>query len=556
MNSVRRTDKSPSCESHHGHFPPPLQDRDASRFLAQATFGPTPNEITRLQTLGYVEWLSEQLNIPPEPRHRAYIESLTAVAVVPTDNHIANSFWKQAATAPDSLRQRIAFSLSQIFVVSLVDPTIASSKRGVASYLDMLGEHAFGNFRTLLEGVARHPMMGIYLTHMRNQKEDPVRFRIPDQNFAREVMQLFTIGLIELNPDGTPRLVNGAPVETYTDADVVGLSRVFTGFSWAGPDTLNGRFTGSTNPPRDPNRDILPMQGYPQYHSLSEKRFLGTVIPAGQGNPNESLRIALDTLANHPNVGPFFGRQLIQRLVTSNPSPEYVGRVAQAFDSGLFSYDTWAVGTGVRGDLMATIAAVLLDREARANPSLNDPNFGRVREPILRMANWMRAFNARSTSGNFLLGITDDVAISLGQTVMRSPSVFNFYRPGYVPPNTGIAAAGLVAPEMQIIHETSVIGYANWMRSTVQLGVGTGNPRDIQPDYTAELAIANQPNALIDRLDILLCAGTLSAPIKNLIRNAISSVAIPITNPTAALRNRVWIGVLMTLSAPEYLVQK
>jgi uncharacterized protein (DUF1800 family) len=298
------------------------------------------------------------------------------------------------------------------------------------------------------------------------------------------------------------------------------------------------------------------MQGYPQHHSLSEKRFLGTVIPAGQGNPNESLRIALDTLANHPNVGPFFGRQLIQRLVTSNPSPEYVGRVAQAFDSGLFSYDTWAVGTGVRGDLMATIAAVLLDREARANPSLNDPNFGRVREPILRMANWMRAFNARSTSGNFLLGITDDVAISLGQTVMRSPSVFNFYRPGYVPPNTGIAAAGLVAPEMQIIHETSVIGYANWMRSTVQLGVGTGNPRDIQPDYTAELAIANQPNALIDRLDILLCAGTLSAPIKNLIRNAISSVAIPITNPTAALRNRVWIGVLMTLSAPEYLVQK
>jgi len=535
---------------------PPLQDRDASRFLAQATFGPTPNEITRLQTLGYVEWLSEQLNIPPEPRHRAYIESLTAVAVVPTDNHIANSFWKQAATAPDSLRQRIAFSLSQIFVVSLVDPTIASSKRGVASYLDMLGEHAFGNFRTLLEGVARHPMMGIYLTHMRNQKEDPVRFRIPDQNFAREVMQLFTIGLIELNPDGTPRLVNGAPVETYTDADVVGLSRVFTGFSWAGPDTLNGRFTGSTNPPRDPNRDILPMQGYPQHHSLSEKRFLGTVIPAGQGNPNESLRIALDTLANHPNVGPFFGRQLIQRLVTSNPSPEYVGRVAQAFDSGLFSYDTWAVGTGVRGDLMATIAAVLLDREARANPSLNDPNFGRVREPILRMANWMRAFNARSTSGNFLLGITDDVAISLGQTVMRSPSVFNFYRPGYVPPNTGIAAAGLVAPEMQIIHETSVIGYANWMRSTVQLGVGTGNPRDIQPDYTAELAIANQPNALIDRLDILLCAGTLSAPIKNLTRNAISSVAIPITNPTAALRNRVWIGVLMTLSAPEYLVQK
>ncbi|MGA1676102.1 MAG: DUF1800 family protein, partial [Pseudomonadales bacterium] len=200
--------------------------------------------------------------------------------------------------------------------------------------------------------------------------------------------------------------------------------------------------------------------------------------------------------------------------------------------------------------------AVLLDREARSTPSLNDPNFGRVREPILRLANWMRAFNARSASGNFLLGISDDATTSIGQSVLRSPSVFNFYRPGYIPPNTGLAEAGLVAPEMQIIHETSVVGYSNYMRGAVQLGVGPGTPREIRPDYTAEIALADQPNALVDRLDLLLCAGTMSSTTKNLIRNAVASIRVPTINPTSAHNNRVWLAVLMTLSAPDYLVQK
>jgi uncharacterized protein (DUF1800 family) len=471
----------------------------------------------------------------------------------PSDSHVANTFWKQATTGSDQLRQRVAFALSQIFVVSLQDSTVAQYRRGVASYLDMLGREAFGTYRSLIESVARHPMMGIYLSHMANQKEDPTRNRVPDQNFAREIMQLMSIGLYELQPDGTHRLVAGQPVETYNNDDIVGLSRVFTGFSWAGPDKVNDRFFGRSGF-RDPNRDISPMQSYPQYHSVSEKRFLGTVIPAGSTNADADLTVALNRLAAHPNVGPFLGRQLIQRLVTSNPSPAYIGRVTAAFGAGRYTSGTWTIGSGVRGDLRATIAAVLLDRDARAMPSLNNPNFGRVREPVLRLANWMRAFTATSVSGNYLLGTTDDPATSLGQTPMRSPSVFNFYRPGYVPPNTGIASAGLVAPEMQIITETSVIGYSNYMRNAMSNGVGTN--RDIQPDYTTALSLASKADSLVNHLDLLLTFGTMSSATRTLIRDAVNTVSLPATNQTTARRNRVMLATLCVMSSPDYLVQK
>ncbi len=299
------------------------------------------------------------------------------------------------------------------------------------------------------------------------------------------------------------------------------------------------------------------MQSYPKFHSTSEKRFLTAVIPAGAtADPDGDLRIALDQIASHPNVGPFIGRQLIQRLVTSNPTPAYVARVAQAFDAGRFTSGLWSAGTGRRGDLRATLAAILLDHEARTAARLADPTFGKVREPILRVGHWMRAFNARSASGNFLLGVTDDPATSLGQSAMRSPSVFNFYRPGYVPPNTAIATAGLVAPELQIIHETSVVGYANFMRSAVQNGLGSGSPRDIQPNYAAELALADDADRLIDRVDLLLTAGRMSADTRVLIRNAVTSIAMPATNQTTARQNRVNLAVLFTLSSSDYLVQK
>lgn len=530
-----------------------LKPRDASRFLAQATFGPNSAEISRVQQIGYGAWFDEQFGLAARTAHQQYLDAVIAAGTSPSDSHVANTFWKQATTGSDQLRQRVAFAFSQIFVVSLQDSTVARYRRGVASYLDMLGREAFGTYRSLLESVARHPMMGIYLSHMANQKEDPSKNRVPDQNFAREIMQLMSIGLYELQADGTQRLVSGQPVETYNNDDIVGLSRVFTGFSWAGPDKVDGRFFGNSSY-RDPNRDILPMQSYPQYHSVSEKRFLGTVIPAGPNNADADLAVALDRLAAHPNVGPFLGRQLIQRLVTSNPSPAYIGRVTAAFDAGRYTSGTWTIGSGVRGDLRATIAAVLLDRDARAMPSLNNPNFGRVREPVLRLANWMRAFTATSVSGNYLLGTTDDPATSLGQTPMRSPSVFNFYRPGYVPPNTGIASAGLVAPEMQIITETSVIGYSNFMRNAMSNGVGSSG--DIKPDYTTALSLASKPDSLVNHLDLLLTFGTMSSATRTLIRDAVSTISLPASNQTTARRNRVMLATLCVMSSPDYLVQK
>ena len=530
---------------------------DAARFLNQASFGATEAEVNKVRSYGYSAWLEDQFFMPGRS-HEAYINTVSA-NLAPgqslDDSHVMNTFWREAATGQDQLRRRVAFALSQIFVVSLQDSNVSEFKRGVASYLDMVARNAFGNYRQLLNEVTLHPMMGLYLSHLRNRKEDPARNRVPDQNYAREVMQLFSIGLYELNPDGTPKLVSGQPVETYDSNDIVGLSRVFTGFSWAGPDKSDTRFNGGGT--QDPNREVLFMQSYPRFHSISEKSFLTAVIPAGTtADPDGDLRIALDTIASHPNVGPFISRQLIQRLVTSNPSPAYVARVAQAFDAGRFTSGLWRTGAGQRGDLRATVAAILLDPEARSAAQLTDPGFGKVREPILRVANWMRAFNASSASGNFLLGVTDDATTSLGQSAMRSPTVFNFYRPGYVPPNTSIATAGLVAPELQIVNEVSAVGYSNFMRSAVQNGLGSGSPRDIQPDYTAELALADNADLLIDRVSLLLTAGSMSAATRMIVRDAVNSIAMPATNQTTARQNRVRLAVFFTLSSPEYLVQK
>jgi uncharacterized protein (DUF1800 family) len=444
----------------------------------------------------------------------------------------------------------VAFALSQILVISLQDANLQNYRRGVASYMDMLTRNAFGNYRDLLREVTLHPMMGIYLSHLRNRKEDPATNRIPDQNYAREVMQLFSIGLYQLNPDGTLVLNNGQPVETYGPADIEGLSKVFTGFSWGGcPNTSNGCFNNGTN---SPNREVLPMQAFPQFHSISAKSFLGATIAASPtSDPVGDLDFALNVIFNHANVGPFIGKQLIQRLVTSNPSPAYVGRVTQAFETGRYQSGQYIVGTGQRGDLRATVAAILLDPEARNPVPPGDPTFGKVREPILRLAQWMRAFNARSTSGNFLLGVTDDPASQLGQSPWRSPTVFNFYRPGYVPPNTPIATAGLVAPELQIVNEIAVVGYSNYMRNRVQSGAGTNN--DIQPDYTAEMAIADNPTALVDRVSLLLTAGSMSTTTRNLIVTAVNSIPMTAAN---ARRDRTRLAVFFTLSSPDYLVQK
>ncbi|MRX09901.1 DUF1800 family protein [Pseudoduganella sp. FT25W] len=515
----------------------PLTRAEAAQFLGQASFGPTMASIDALVASSKADWINNQFQLAPT-LHRNHIIQVAATGVAVGQNQVLESFWNQAINGNDQLRQRVTYALSQIFVISMVDANIGNRAYGVSSYYDMLNQNAFGNFRDLLQGVALHPMMGIYLSHMRNQKESGAR--VPDENFAREVMQLMSIGLYQLNLDGSIKTSGGKQLETYTHDDVMGLAKVFTGWSWAGPDQSLVRFHGGSP---DPARDWTPMQNYPLFHSSSSKSFLGVTT---NGSGEADLKVALDTLFNHPNVGPFIGRQLIQHLVASNPSPGYISRVAAAFNNN---------GAGVRGDMRAVIRAVLLDPEAGFTGDGK-----KLREPVLRLANWMRAFNVKSTSGRFMMINTDDALLGLGQTPLRSPSVFNFYRPGYTPPNTTLAAAGMVAPEMQITGEPTVTGYLNFMQIVIPNGIGSS--RDIQPDYSAEMALISQPALLVDRINQLLLAGQMSSTLRNQIITALNAVNISptvVTNATnleTARKNRVYLAIYLTMASPEYLAQR
>lgn len=545
----------------------PATRAEAARFLTQASFGPVDADIERLMAVGYAAWIDEQLALPPTS-HRATWEAadLAIKAVTPAGgagpDQVVESFWKQAVTGPDQLRGRVAYALSQIFVISMADDTVNNNPRAVADWLDMLGTQGLGSYRGLLEAVSLHPMMGIYLSHLRNQKASSRTGRVPDENYAREVMQLFSIGLVELEEDGSARTSAGQAVATYTPADITGMAHVFTGWSWACPDWPdNACFaTGSANGNSDPDRSFKPMRGYPQFHSTEAKAFLGVTLPAkSASDPPGDLKVALDTLAAHANVGPFIGRQLIQRLVTSNPSPAYVRAVARAFADN---------GAGVRGDMKAVVKAVLMHPEARQMSA----TAGKLREPVLKLAAYLRAFPHHSDSGRWRVGNTDDPAGSLGQTPLRSPSVFNFYRPGYVAPGTAAAAQGLVAPEMQITHETSAAAWVNTMRDNIASGVGQVNGtldgvvlnrRDIQPDFSAELALAADPTVLVERV-----AGRLSysagTELKADIAAAVGRIVIPSldtvgSNQAAidgARRNRVQAAILLVLASPEFQVQQ
>ncbi len=306
---------------------------------------------------------------------------------------------------------------------------------------------------------------------------------------------------------------------------------------------------------KDPSAIVRPMMAYPAFHSISAKTFLGATIPASTTpDPQGDLKIALDTLFNHPNVGPFVSRQLIQRLVTSNPSPAYVARVARVFNNN---------GAGVRGDMAAVIRAILMDAEARSAAAALDPNFGKLREPVVRMGNWIRVTNATSQTGGWLIPSTS-ANTSLGQSALASPSVFNFWRPGYSPPNTRIGVQGLVGPEFQVVDEVSVAGYLNTLQTTVDAGIGSTAPaggRDVRTTYAAEIALARDPGALVERMNLLLLNGQKSPTLRSRIVDAVTGVAIPggSATPTQinnALLNRSKLAVYMSMASAEYLAQR
>ena len=545
----------------------PATRNEAARFLTQATFGATDADIDRVMAVGYAAWIDEQFALPAAS-HRAHVEvrdaELKAASATANagQDQVFETFWKQALAGPDQLRQRTVFALSQIFVLSMVDDNVGINPRAVGAWMDMLGDKGLGNYRELLETVSRHPMMGTYLSHLRNQKADTRTGRVPDENYAREVMQLFSIGLVELNEDGTARTAAGSPVETYTPADISGLARVFTGWSWACPDWPDNNcfFSGTNNGNSDPDRSFKAMLGYAQYHSTEEKRFLSaTIAVQTTSDPGASLRVALDTLAAHPNVGPFIGRQLIQRLVSSNPSAAYVRDISRAWANN---------GSGVRGDLKAVVKAVLMHPEARR---MSDSS-GKVREPVLRLSAFMRAFAHTSDTGYYKVGSTDNPGTALGQTPLRSPSVFNFYRPGYVAPGTTAAARGLQSPEMQIAHETSAAGYVNYMRDNIASGVGqfnttvggvARNRRDLQADYSTEIAAATDAAALVDRVLGKLTYGTVPSALRTDIVDAVGRITIPALTGSGgatavdnAKRARVNAAILLVVASPEFQVQQ
>ncbi|MFM2067155.1 MAG: hypothetical protein RLZZ584_2064 [Pseudomonadota bacterium] len=517
--------------------PAPLDEarQAAARLLQQASYGASLAEIERVATLTPELWVAEQLAQPlTTPSHWDYVASGGPLGTSKFINAVMESFWQQAATGRDQLRQRMVWALSGIFVISTVNSGVSTQAEAHAAYLDMLARNAFGNYRDLLEGVARSPAMGIYLSHLRNQKEDSFG-RLPDENFAREVMQLFSIGLWQLDPDGSRQLdAQGLPIPSYTQADVMGMAKVFTGWSWGGSDTSLNRWYGWSGAPWNE-----PMQNFASFHSGSDKRIVGGVlIPAGTSGP-ESLRIALDTLANHPNVAPFMSEQLIKRFVTSNPSRAYVARVAAVWADN---------GRGVRGDLAAVLAAILLDPEARETGHIDAPGWGKLREPMLRFGQWIRAFNAVPAAGVWGIWNLEDSVTSLGQNPQRAPSVFSFFRPGYAPPGV-VMDAGLSAPEFQITHETTLTGYANFMSWTTERGYGS----TIKPDYSVHMQLADNPRALVSRLDLELTGGRLSAATRELVVDAVDQITLMTPN---ARQIRVWNAIFLIMNSPDYVVQR
>lgn len=534
----------------------PRSDDEAHRFLVQATFGPRPEDIARVRDIGYASWIDEQFANPVMSTHLSMVDASAAFkARTATNGDMIYSWWTHAVQDHSAqLRHKTAFALSQIFVVSTLP---FDESRTVASYLDMLTARADGSYRDLLEAVALHPAMGQYLSHLGNRKEDG-HGRVPDENFAREVMQLFSIGLYELDDAGKPKVVNGQQVETYTASDIKGLARVFTGFSWQWPSAKSGldwwKCFWRSAECKETNQRVMSMSAYAVEHSQAEKNFLGVTVTAqATADPRASLKAALDRLANHPNTAPFISRQLIQRLVTSNPSDQYVIDITRVFRSS-------------GGNLKSVVKEILMHPEARhpATALGSTTSFGKVREPILRLTHLLRAIPhtsvqyASSGPNRFYLATdSSDPGSQLGQTPMRAPSVFNFYRPGYRPPQTLIADRGMVAPEMQITTEASVLGYANFVAQILESGWGEWNASlsraDILFDFNSWTHLATNPSALIDALATRLIGRTLAEPAR---APAITALGAMPSASAYQKRQRIQAAILMVAVSPDFSVQQ
>ncbi len=503
------------------------EQRDAVRLLQQASFGPTSDALEQVLALGPEGWIDQQLALPAS----SHLQRLLDEGAEPADvDRRMQTWWELSVRAPDQLRQRLAFAWSEILVISERNSGLADQALATAAYYDVLVHYGLGNFRDLLEQVTLNPAMGLYLGTLGNFKGDESLGTRADENYAREVMQLFSIGLVRLNPDGSPVLdAQGQPLPSYSQQDVENLARVFTGWYLADAE----------------DAAIRPMEPVPVYHDDGEKVVMGQVFPAGQG-ARADLQQAMDLLFNHPNTGPFLARLLIQRLVTSNPSPGYIQRVAAAFADN---------GQGVRGDLAAVVKAILLDEEAR-NP--NPPaGFGKVREPLIQLTHLWRLGRAASASGDWLL---DYPEFFFGQGPLRAPSVFNFFSPDYRPVGSG-GVADFTLPEMQLLSESTAVNQLNAWSFFSQFAIWSfaGEPF-IEEDFpllhlpeTALLAV--MPEALVQHLDLLMMAGQMPDDMYKQMVQTLNALPYNIEGlPPGSLRlvDALWL----ILSSPQYAVQR
>ena len=522
-----------SSESPPAPTPPtPITKTEAFQFLNQSTFGATEQEADALIDLRLEAWIEDQFRQPPSLQ-LPFMLSLPPPDFMGqlhpdrVDIWFRNSLWGE-----DQLRQRVAFALSEILVVSQIG-ALQGRPFAVADYYDLLVRNAFGNYRDLIEQVTLHPAMGVYLSMLGNERPNPDLNIRPDENYARELMQLFSIGLVELNIDGTVRLdANAQPIPTYDQEIIEGFAHVFTGWTWA-----NSPSFGSGRVPI--RSQYTPMEFWPDFHDTGAKQLLNDVIlPPGQTG-EQDLADALDNIFNHPNVGPFIAIRLIQRLTTSNPSPAYVRRVAEVFNNN---------GAGVRGDLGAVVRAILLDAEAR--PSAADEAHGKLKEPLLRLTQLYRAFNATAANGSYrrLAG----VSAIFGQGPLQSPSVFNFFSPFYAPPGE-IRNAGLVAPELEIATEYQNTFITNYMLVQT-FGLNQANPdlrqNDVYIDIQEEMDVAANIEALIDLVAGKLLGGRISDTLRTEIAGMLE--LLPETDP--ALRAAEAIYLIAT--SPEYAYQR
>ena len=515
----------------------PATDAEAARFLTQASFGPTVAEITRLKAIGYSEWIRQEFN-KPATAVRPYMEAVNDARLAASQSGVSHNnrldrWFHTAATGNDQLRQRAAFALSQILVISDQNSTLGGEPIQVSEYWDILARNAFGNYRELLDQVTWNPSMGKYLSHFRNRKASADGLRQPDENYAREVMQLFTIGLIERNTNFTPILNGGLPIPTYDQGVVSNYAKVFTGFNYNNATSIsNGTNT------------YLRMTCIASEHDVSAKTVIdGFVIPANQSCPDD-VDDGVDLLFAHPNVAPFISRQLIQRFVSSSPSSAYIQRVAQKFNDN---------GFGERGDLSAVIKQVLLDPEARNAPTANS---GKPREPMLKLTALWRAWDAQMPTadeyGNIAMGMTNPSG-TFGQRPLGADTVFNFFEPDYQQPGA-IANAGLFSPEFQTLNESTIVSTSNSLYTYGYSSyVGMSSPPTNRPLLNIDplTSLGTNYAAMVDEANRRMLYGTMSAGMRTTLVDMLTHMDGGVSTSERA-RSIIYLVAI----SPEFAVQR